>query len=220
VTGWLRRRYEDRLTDRRARRPSGRKARKGFADPTMHYAHFGAILSLLELTPEDRYLEIGCGGGVLLRQALETAGSGAAIDHSRDMVRVARKQNPGVEIVHGDAASLPWPDESFTAAAMSSVLGFLPDPVAVFREVRRVLRPGGRLVVLGSPPEWKGTPAAPEPIASRLHFYTDEELERLAREAGFEEARVERIELAPWAPEEVREYFVGPGAPFLVARRH
>ncbi len=62
--------------------------------------------------------------------------------------------------------------------------------------------------------------AAPEPVASRLSFYTDEELERLGWESGFEEARVDRIHLRPHAPEEVAEFFVGEAAPFLIARRN
>jgi hypothetical protein len=48
-----------------------------------------------------------------------------------------------------------------------------------------VLRPGGRLAIATTPPEMKGTPAAPEPMASIGRFYTDEELAALAVEAGF-----------------------------------
>lgn len=63
--------------------------------------------------------------------------------------------------------------------------GSLPDPVAALRELWRVLGERGRLVVLGSDPSMRGTPAAPEPMASRLRFYEDDELQQLAEEAGF-----------------------------------
>jgi hypothetical protein len=53
-------------------------------------------------------------------------------------------------------------------------------------------RDRGRIAVYTTPPELKGTPAAPYPLATRGHFYTDEELERLAREAAFGEAAVTR----------------------------
>ena len=87
----------------------------------------------------------------------------------------------------------------------------------------RVVR-GGRIVLLGSDPAWRGTPAAPEPFASRLRFYTDEELARLGRDGGFEDARVERHDLEPYAreagvPEEALPIFAGAGAPFLLARK-
>jgi SAM-dependent methyltransferase len=106
---------------------------------------------------------------------------------------------------------------------MTGVLGFLPDPVAALAEIRRVLTRGGRLAVLGSDPELRGTPAAPEPIAGRLRFYDDEELGRFGREAGFTEVRVERRDLEPFArevgvPQEHLPLFAGAGARFLFAR--
>jgi SAM-dependent methyltransferase len=105
---------------------------------------------------------------------------------------------------------------------MTGVLGFLADPVAAFREILRVLRPGGRLVALGSDPALRGTPAAPEPIASRLRFYDDDQLRRLALDVGFSQARVVRRDLLPFArevgvPEEHLAMFAGAGAPFLIA---
>lgn len=221
--------YGDWVTERRARRPSGAEARAVYADPTYHYPNFRAILAELSLAADDRLLEVGCGGGAFLRQALQSGCRAAAVDHSPDMVRLAREQNAEavaagrLEVVEGDAAALPFEDETFTAAVMTGVLALLPDAVSALAEVRRVLASGGRFVALGSDPAWKGTPAAPEPIASRVRFYTDDELDRLGREAGFEEVRVERIRLAEHAraaglPEEAVAYFEA-SAPFLVARR-
>jgi ubiquinone/menaquinone biosynthesis C-methylase UbiE len=106
------------------------------------------------------------------------------------MVQLARERNPEAEVVLASAEELPFPDGSFTAVAMSIVFFFLDDPVAVLRECRRVLRPGGRLAVFTTGPELRGTPAAPEPLASRGHFYADAELVELARQAGLRDAAV------------------------------
>jgi SAM-dependent methyltransferase len=191
----------DWLTDRRARRPTGAVARKGYRNPTYHRPNFGAILQKLSLTPEDRLLEIGCGGGALLHDALESGCTAAGIDHSPEMVRLARRANARaikegrLEIKESSADSIPFGDSHFTCAAMTSVMGFLEDPVGAFREVIRVLVPGGRMVVFTTSKEAKGTIAAPEPMASRIHFYENQELLSMASEAGFEEARVERPDL-------------------------
>jgi hypothetical protein len=55
----------------------------------------------------------------------------------------------------------------------------------VLAECRRVLASGGRLALYTTAPELRGTPAAPEPLAARGHFYADEELAGLAHAAGF-----------------------------------
>lgn len=146
------------------------------------------------------------------------------------MVRVAREANAEaiaegrLEIRQASAEAIPFPDDTFTCATMHAVLGFLADPVAVLAEIRRVLAPGGRLMVLGSDPEPRGTPGAPEPMASRLRFYGTDELRKLGRRAGFADARVERRAVEQAArevgvPAEDLALFAGPGPEFLLARK-
>jgi SAM-dependent methyltransferase len=218
------------LTDRKARRPSGAQARAVYRDPLYHYPNFFVILAELALTPDDYLIEVGCGGGALLRAALKSGCRAAAVDHSLDMVRLAQEVNHDavaegrLAVQQSSADHLPFPDTLFTCAVMTGVLGFLSDPVAALREMRRVLGVGGRIVVLGSDPQWRGTPAAPEPLASRLHFYADDELRQLAIEAGFDNAQVVRRNLGPFArqagvPEEHIALFEGSSAPFLLARK-
>jgi len=223
----------DWITDRRARRPSGAQARATYADPLYHYPAFHVILAELALTRDDFLLDVGCGGGAFLRLALGSGCQAAAIDHSPDMVRLTRETNRDavatgrLEVREADASSLPFPDATFTRAGMTGVLGFLPDPVRTFAEIRRVLRRGGRFVALGADPELKGTPAAPEPIASRLRFYDSAQLEDLGRRAGFEQVSVVRRDLEPYAreagvPKEHLPLFAaGPdgGARFLLAAK-
>ncbi len=220
----------DWLTDRIARRPSGAQSRAIYRDPLYHWPNFRVILAELALTPNDYFLEVGCGGGALLNEALKSGCRAAAVDHSFDMVRLASEVNRDaisagrLTIQQASAERLPFPDGTFTHGVITGVLGFLPDPVAALRELRRVLVDGGWLIVLGSDPELRGTPAAPEPAASRLHFYDDREFLALAITADFTDAQVERRDLEQYAresgvPEESLTLFRGSGASFLFARK-
>ena len=201
-------RFADWLTDRVARRPSGITSAKIYRDPIFHRPNFRAIFEELRLSPADRLVEIGCGGGAFLKEALATGCRADAIDHSEAMIRVASEQNRAaietgrLTIVQGDAGRLPFPDGAYTCAVMTGVFQFLPDPRQTLREVHRVLAAGGRLVVFAGSAALKGTPAAPEPMASRLRFYENDELVSLAREAGFSEARVKHPDLGRFAREE------------------
>jgi SAM-dependent methyltransferase len=225
------RRLGDWITDRRARRPSGPQARAYYRDPLYHRPNFKAILNVLRLTPNDYLLEVGCGGGAFLADALQSGCRAAAIDHSPEMVKLASELNreainqKRLEIREGKAHSLPYPDGTFTCAAMTGVFGFIPEPLEALSEVRRVLAAGGRFVLFTGSKELRGTPAAPEPMASRLFFYEDEELEELARKAGFDEVVMEHPDFEKFAieagiPEEFLRLFKGTGGgQLLVARK-
>jgi SAM-dependent methyltransferase len=182
--------FEDWLTDRVARRPEGRRAREVYGAEDVHDFARRAILEALALGPDDRLLDVGCGGGLLLRDALAAGAAATGLDHSAEMVALARERAPGAEVVLGRAERLPFGDGAFTAVAMSVVFFFLPDPVAALAECRRVLAPGGRLAVYTTSPALRGTPAAPEPLATRGHFYADDELAALAARAGLAEVAV------------------------------
>ena len=163
--------------------------------------------------------------------ALKSGCKAAAIDHSSEMVRLAREVNRDtisqnrLEIREGEADSLPYPDGIFTCAVMTGVFGFIQDPLRALSEIRRVLAAGGRLVLFTGSKELRGTPAAPEPMASRLYFYEDQELEEFARKAGFDNAVVERPDFEQYArevgiPEEHLALFKGrAGGQLLVARK-
>jgi SAM-dependent methyltransferase len=220
----------DWLTDRAARRPSGAAQREGYRDPSHHKPSFGAILEELRLGPDDVLLEIGCGGGAFLEQALRSGCRAKAVDHSAEMVRVASDVNKAaieegrLEIVQAPGEELPFEDGSCTCAAMMQVFFFLDAPRAL-AECRRVVRPGGTLAVFTVSEEAKGSPAAPEPMASRGRFHTDEQLVELARAAGFPDATVEHPDLERHAREagladDVVEMFSGARemSQLLVAR--
>jgi SAM-dependent methyltransferase len=211
----------DWVTDRFARRPFGSRSRAVYTDPTFHRPNFALLLEVLELGPRDRLLEVGCGGGAFLQEALKSGCRATAVDHSPEMVRIARENNRAavdegrLEVVESAADRLPVPDDTFTTAVSTGVLGFLPHPLETFREVHRALVTGGRFAVFTGTRELVGTPACPEPIASRLRFYEDAELEDLARAAGFRDAEVRHPDLSRYAeaaglPKDAVEMFRGP----------
>jgi ubiquinone/menaquinone biosynthesis C-methylase UbiE len=184
----------DRMTDRVARRPHGRAARETYGAPDAHSFAWPHVLDALALTRDDRLLDVGCGGGVFMRHAHEQTGARVTgVDHSRDMVELA-----GPDAVYGRAEELPFPDGSFTAVSSIVAFFFFPDPVRALAEMLRVLdAERGRVAIFTTAPEAKGSPAAPYPLATRGRFYTDDELARLPRAAGFSSSRVARTD--EWA---------------------
>jgi ubiquinone/menaquinone biosynthesis C-methylase UbiE len=185
----------DRMTDRVARRPHGRAAREVYGAADSHSFAWEPVLGALALGPGDVLLDVGCGGGVFLRRALETGCEPVGLDHSPQMVELAR-QTSGARVIEGRAEELPFEDGVFTAVSCIVAFFFFPDPVRALREMRRVLDPErGRVAIFTTPPEAKGTPAAPYPLATRGRFYTDEELKRLPLEAGFGSSSVSRTDI-------------------------
>ncbi len=195
------------ITDRRARRPSGEQSRNVYRDPLYHYPGFKAILSELDLRPEDYLLDVACGGGAFLKMALKTGCKAAGVDHSPEMVSVSRKENRlaieqgRLEIREANAEDIPFPNGTFTCITLMGALGFLKDPALVLGEFNRLLRKGGRIMIQGSDPELKGTPAAPYPVSDHLHFYDSSELEKLTRQAGFSTIKILETDLGPYARE-------------------
>lgn len=112
-------------------------------------------LARLALQPGESILEVGCGTGVFLPRLAGLVGPGgrvAGLDHAPAFLDDARKRVAAaglaghVELVEGDAGNLPFADDTFDAAHCERVLMHLADPDRAIAEMRRVVRPGGRVV--------------------------------------------------------------------------
>ena len=130
------------------------------------------VVDAASLAPGDRVLDVACGTGVVAREAarrLGERGRVVGLDASACMLDRARAAAPGVEWREGDAAALPFPDESFDDVLCQAALMFLPDRVGALREMRRVLRPGGTLVVqtFGASEAYDEAAAVLEEVAGR-----------------------------------------------------
>lgn len=99
--------------------------------------------------PGDRVLDACCGTGDLaVAAARGDAGVVVGLDFSERMLEMARRKEPAIEWVRGDVLALPFDDGSFDAATVGFGVRNVDDLEAGLRELRRVLRPGGRLGIL------------------------------------------------------------------------
>src|SRR5215218_7360881 len=152
------------------------------------------------LTPEpaQRVLEVGPGTGYYSLHAaqwLEPDGTLEVLDIQQEMLdhTMRRAHALGISNIvprQGDAQALPYPDDHFDAAYLVATLGEVPDKERALRELRRVLKPGGRLVVGESQPD-----------PHRVYF---DELLRLTETAGLDHERTLKGTLG---------YFAAFGAP-------
>ena len=98
--------------------------------------------------PGDAVLDACCGTGDLAIACARAGGRVTGLDFSQPMLERARHKAPELEWVEGDLLSLPFPDDSFDAATVGFGVRNVDDPAAAISELRRVLRPGGRLAIL------------------------------------------------------------------------
>ncbi len=102
----------------------------------------------LVVQPGDRVLDACCGTGDLALEAERQGGRVVGLDFSERMLERARRKSRSIEWVQGDLLVLPFADGSFDAATVGFGVRNVADLELGLRELRRVLRPGGRLAVL------------------------------------------------------------------------
>jgi demethylmenaquinone methyltransferase / 2-methoxy-6-polyprenyl-1,4-benzoquinol methylase len=98
--------------------------------------------------PGDRVLDACCGTGDLAIAAARAGGKVTGLDFSEPMLARAREKSPDIEWVTGDALALPFPDGSFDVATVGFGVRNRDDLERGLAELRRVLKPGGRLAIL------------------------------------------------------------------------
>ena len=137
------------------------------------------LLATLAPQPGERILEIGPGTGYYtldIARALEPAGTLDIFDLQQDMLDHTMRRATGAGLSNvvaqqGNAEKLPYDDATFDGAYLVTVLGEIPDRIAALRELNRVIKPNGRMVV----GELFGDP----------HMVSLKSLEAEATEAGF-----------------------------------
>ena len=166
-----------------------------------------------------RVLDVATGTGAVALELLARDCSVVGIDQSPEMLAVARRRLPGVELVEGRAEALPFADASFDALTFTYLLRYVEDPVATLRELARVVRAGGTIASLEFAlprglwrPLWElyvrvGLPAAGAVISpgwrevgsflgpSIRDFHERYDIDELWRAAGIADVRARRLSL-------------------------
>src|SRR5215831_16197332 len=131
-------------------------------------------LTALRLSAGQKVLDLGCGiGGATFPLAEITGPTGlaAGVDISSAMIEVARSRaagRAGVEFRAGDACAIPYPEGFFDAARSERVFLYLPDRLATIHEMKRVLKPGGRLVLLDTDVDATGVYSTKPALARKM----------------------------------------------------
>jgi 2-polyprenyl-3-methyl-5-hydroxy-6-metoxy-1,4-benzoquinol methylase len=146
----------------------------------------------------ERVLDVGCGEGRFTAELAAAGVQGVGIDVAEEPLRRARAGHPGVDVRIVDTCG-PWPlaDASFDAVWAGEVIEHVVDTAGWLSEVRRVLRPGGRLLastpnhsrlaVLRLALSTRAFDAHFDPRADHLRFYTRRTLISLLEDFGFQE---------------------------------
>jgi ArsR family transcriptional regulator len=163
----------------------------------------GLARALLQLAPRGRYADLGIGDGLLTLMLSEIAHSVTAVDISSQMlaqlkVRAAQRGISNVTTVEGDIEDLPLSDSSFDVAVLSQALHHAKSPKKALLEARRILIPGGRLLVidlLAHTEDW-----VREQLQHQHLGFTESTLTELLSETGFERATIQRAARDPQPP--------------------
>jgi demethylmenaquinone methyltransferase/2-methoxy-6-polyprenyl-1,4-benzoquinol methylase len=144
-------------------------------------------IGLLDLAPDDRVLDVGCGTGFATEGLLEHVDTVHGLDQSVHQLERAYgkfgRRGP-VRFSRGDAERLPFRDDAFDVVWSSGSIEYWPNPVDALAECRRVSKPGGQVLVVG--PDAPSTGVFRRLADAIMLFYDEAEADRMFEAAGFE----------------------------------
>src|SRR5580765_2959344 len=168
--------------------------------PSLHPGRVQAI-QRMGIAPGDRVLEVGVGTGInagLYPRDCSVTGidlSAPMLEKARE--RIARKGIRNVRLLEMDAADLKFATDTFDIVYAPYLISVVPDPVAVVREMRRVCRPGGRMVILnhfrGTHPLGAWVDRLISPLTVHIGFKSDLDLPAFLAQAELKPVSIEKV---------------------------
>jgi ubiquinone/menaquinone biosynthesis C-methylase UbiE len=190
----------------------GKTLAKGMARG--HKEFYKNALKVINPKKDDKYLEIGFGSGIFIKKCMSHVSKIAGIDYSDDMVKLASNINKKLvesgkaEFKQGYASELPWADNEFTVVAAIEVFFFLDETEKTLKEIFRVLKPGGRLIIEMGFNKDDGADHKKHIKRFSLKLYSGEEIKELLKKAGFCDIVIDYYK-AFWIP--IKGYIVPKG---------
>ncbi len=166
-----------------------------------HYTQDLAI-SFLNLRPGSKVLDVGCGTGYapLRLASMLFDGKACGIDISSGMIEKARAKMPDTlkertEFRQATSDNIPYLDDEFDHVLCTNSFHHYPHPIKALTEMRRVLTPGGQIVILENAPDlswytWAWDHFLRIKEKGHIRYYSSQELGNLIKQAGFESVRL------------------------------
>ena len=168
--------------------------------PTLHTGRLQAI-KRMAIKPGERVLEVGVGTGInalLYPRDCSVTGidlTSSMLDKARDRVERAGIEN--MRLLEMDAADLKFADDTFDIVYAPYVISVVPDPIAVVREMRRVCRPGGRVIILNhfrsTNRAWAWLDRTISPFTVHIGFKSDLDLGAFLTQTDLKPISIEKV---------------------------
>jgi ubiquinone/menaquinone biosynthesis C-methylase UbiE len=194
---------------KQARMPEGRFG--AFWARFMNIGHSNLTrwgLSHISINKDDTILDIGCGGGKTVNTLAKIAAEGKVygIDYSEVSVAVSTSKNKKlidagrVRILHASVDSLPFPDDMFNLVTAVESFYFWPDLINNLQEIRRVLKPGGSVIIVHAIYrderfEKRNSELA---IMGDFTYHLPDEFRGFLKDAGYSSIQIELLEKKNW----------------------
>ena len=171
-----------------------------------HAAMASWALEAVEIPEDYKILDIGCGGGGNIARMLKRVhkGSVMGIDFSTVSVEKSLKVNAKAvkegrcQVTEGNVASLPFEKGMFDMVTAFETIYFWPDIEHCFNEVKKVLKPGGRFVIVNESDGSGPMDAKWENLIEGMHTYRPEEIRTLLSNTGFSNINIQKNEAKHW----------------------
>ena len=158
-------------------------------------------IEMLDIQPDDLVLDVGCGTGFGTEGLLTKTDTVYGLDQSPHQLEKAYAKfgtRGAVRFHLGDAERLPFDDDTFDVVWSSGSIEYWPNPVTALRELRRVTKPGGQVLVVG--PDYPDNTVFQKMADAIMLFYDEDEADRMFTDAGFTDFQHHIQQARPGSP--------------------